>query len=158
MKIPADDNQAGVSIEPRERGLDESIRVAVALSGYGFTGRSSTVWIGERTLARFLEDLGQTERARRGTARLQAMSLPDDFELSVEIVDRAGHTRVGVKVSRLVYGSGGSAQPTVALSFGFDPSRLPMLLREFQALAEYGGSGPHTAVETDGKDTYGSSP
>src|SRR6266852_3304277 len=67
-----------------------SWRFAVEVQIGDFRGRYDQVWVEQAALERFLGEARDLERARRGSATLEAMS-PDEFFLRIQSVDVAGH-------------------------------------------------------------------
>src|SRR5262245_10568595 len=92
-----------------------------------FAGRNPRVWIDANDQRRFLGELRDLERNRRGEARVAAMS-PDEFELVVRLVDSLGHVWVEGMIGRLQYF--GQRSDRTVLSFSLDPTSLPLLVRE----------------------------
>jgi hypothetical protein len=86
--------EASVGLEVSERGpsstpadRDLLLNVTVAIGGYQ---AADQVWIVDADFDRFLAELAELERTRRGRAALEAAS-PEDFRLSIDAVDAAGH-------------------------------------------------------------------
>jgi hypothetical protein len=108
-------SELGPSSTPADRDL--LLNVTVAIGGYR---AADQVWIVDAGFDRFLTELSELERTRRGRAALEAAS-PEDFRLSIEVVDAAGHIAIRGQVSdRTPDGF------RLSLSFGFtfDPGQL----------------------------------
>ena len=139
---------SSVEITPREMGVvgtpssgDLGIGVAATTAatvvGGPFAGRNDTVWVGREPWSRFLDALRELDRTRCGEARVSAMS-PAEFQLSILTTDRAGHVAAEGWVGRQYAGRAGAAHDRVCFSIRIEPSILPQLVREFEALAPAG--------------------
>jgi hypothetical protein len=131
MRVPseASDSSDYVSIERAEPSGDD-ILVVVDLRTRGFTGRIDT-WILRAAWLAFCEQLSLLESRRHGEATVESAS-PKELQLTIRSFDRAGHMAIeGVVGYRGTHGE-------VLLSFSpmaFDPSILPVLLREAREIA-----------------------
>jgi hypothetical protein len=123
----------GFTVRPRELTPDGSLRLSVAAVGYGFSGRTSSVWVSQTDLASFVAALSALEAARQGEAILLSQS-PGELRLRLSSTDTAGHMRAEVTVSRIFRTRRQWETATTSFGFDFDPSRLPALLRSFQRL------------------------
>jgi hypothetical protein len=123
-----------VEFHPIEAGEGEfDVRASVG----DFSGRNPHVWIDAGVLRQFVDDLRVVERDRRGKAHLEAMS-PNEFELTISVVDSAGHAAVSGSIGRIVYV--GREHRTLVFKFNFslDPASLPQLTRD---AAQFVGAG-----------------
>ncbi len=111
--------------------------VDIAVSNGAFTGRNDTVWIGRDEWQGFLRALKELDRTRRGDARVRSMS-PDELELVVLATDRAGHMAAEGWLARTWYGRDTFLRDRVSFGIEIDPSVLPALVRQFEALATGG--------------------
>jgi hypothetical protein len=111
------------------------LRLAVRVSSEGFAGSSPHVWVDAASFARFVHQLQELEARRHGTARLEALSSPDEFWLELRAVDHAGHMAAFGRVRGLQY-TGRPEPYHQAVEFGFEfcPSRLPAVLAGFRAM------------------------
>ncbi len=112
------------------------LRLSVRVSSRGFAGSSPHVWVDLDGFKLFLAQLVELESKRHGTARLEAMSSPDEFWLEIRSIDRAGHVAAFGRLQRwqaMTIGNNGHAH---AVEFGFEfcPSRLPTVLKEFKLM------------------------
>jgi hypothetical protein len=103
--------------------------VLIEVRRHGFSGRSDT-WIIREALLAFVRDLARLEEVRRGAATVESIS-PGELRLEVRATDSAGHMAVGGMVG--YRHSDGETALTFA-PFEFDPSMLPTLVRDAQAL------------------------
>jgi hypothetical protein len=111
--------------------------VNVAVSNGAFAGRNDTVWIGRDDWQGFLGALKELDRTRRGDARVRSMS-PDELELVVLATDRAGHMAAEGWLGRTWYARDAFVHDRVSFGIEIDPSLLPGLIRQFEALATAG--------------------
>lgn len=100
-----------------------------------FRGRNDSVWIARPAWERFLADLRELERARRGQSCLTSMS-PADLELCIYAADRAGHIMVEGHVGDYLHGGQRTREARVPFVIALDPTRLPATLAGFVALPE----------------------
>lgn len=110
------------------------IRLAVRVVSHGFSGEYDQVWVGAGEFRRFLAALRELEAARQGAAAIEALS-PEEFQLVVRTIDRAGHLTVEGRLGRWVF-----ARYWQAIVFGFEfcPSLLGQAVREFERLGQVG--------------------
>lgn len=101
--------------------------------GGPFTGTNGTIWIGRHEWATFLEDVRELDRTRQGEAHLMAMS-PAEFQLAIFATDRAGHLAAEGWVGREYVGRNGALEDRVCFSIEVDPSTLPQILRQLEAI------------------------
>ena len=108
-------------------------RVEATVDVEGFRGTYSQVWFGSSGLTVFVQNLRALLSDCEGTARLQAMS-PQEF--SLEISRKGAHqwVKVDVHLERVVHGGDGMGRASVHGWFELDPSLLPAVLSEFEAL------------------------
>jgi hypothetical protein len=111
-----------------------AVRVRVSASGTVFTAET-WCWVELRVLAAFAEQLQTLEERRQGSAFLESMS-PGELRLEVRSTDRAGHLAAVGQVGHWFHlGSDEPYWSAVAFCVRFCPSELPVLVREFGALA-----------------------
>ena len=122
---------------PRGTPADGDLGLDVATTGITFAGRNDTVWIGRDDWARFLQDVRALERTRSGEARVGAMS-PNEFELSIITVDRAGHIAAEGWVGREYVTRTGVLHDRVHFAVDIDPTDLPRLVSDLAAIARPG--------------------
>src|SRR5437867_13186394 len=94
-----------------------------------FSGCNPRIWIDANDQHRFVTELQDLERDRRGEARVAAMS-PEEFELGVRVVDSAGHVVVEGLIGKLQYFGQRHARLLFRFAFVLDPTRLPSLVRD----------------------------
>jgi hypothetical protein len=107
--------------------------VNVSVSSGKFSGRADTIWLGRDDWARFVADLVDLERTRSGEAVVSAMS-PEEFQLTITSVDRAGHVIAEGWLGRQRRGRIGALRDQVSFSIEIDPSTLPTLVRQLAGL------------------------
>lgn len=134
LRITPDDGQGFVELNPSEvsHGPLRSLRAAVQISAAGFAGNNDSVWLAERDLQQFFEQLSTLDRLRLGAAVLRSMS-PDEFVLGIATVDRAGHMMVSIELRHVVYVIGQPYTMNVGIGFALDSSALPSLVQVFRA-------------------------
>src|SRR5918992_2348958 len=130
-----------LEITLRERGPEGTpsagdLGLNVHVGGGEFSGRNDTVWIGRDDWADFVAGLDALERTRQGKASVKAMN-PEEFELEVLSVDRAGHMAAEGWVGRVRYGRMGTLRDRASFSIEIDPSTLPALVREIAGLSNF---------------------
>src|SRR5829696_1218688 len=119
-----------VEIKVLERGTlqgrnDGDLRLGVSVRSGTFSGSYEQVWVGRDEWSAFVAALARLELQRSGQASLRSMS-PDEFELHIRVVDRAGHPVAHGFLSRHQYGhtSQGLMQSRVAFAVEIDSSTL----------------------------------
>jgi hypothetical protein len=118
----------------RERlQITGDVCVAVAVRSAAFTGSNDEVWISRSDFEDFLTALHELDRKRRGEAELVAMS-HTDFMLTVKAVDSAGHLSAEGWVGREYAGQKDDMRHRVCFWLELDPSTLPALAHQFEAL------------------------
>jgi hypothetical protein len=91
-------------------------------------------WVRWEALRQFVEQLELVERRREGTARLASMS-PGELELTIEVVDRAGHVVVHGQLGRHIYGARRERLwASLPFEIRFDPTELPFVLEHFRGV------------------------
>ena len=148
----ADEEQAPIRFEEIENGDFVSIRkldvgtdgtlaeddllLDVFVRSASFSASTDT-WVLAAEWRSFVEGLRIVESTRAGAATLRSMS-PDEFEITVAVVDRAGHTTatgfVGRRLRRASFGDDACVS-RICFDVRFDPSQLPHLVRELSAIA-----------------------
>ena len=127
------DSNDFVEIEVLERGTldgqnEGDLRLGVFVRCGTFAGSYDQVWIGKNDWSSFVGSMRGLERQRDGQASLVSMS-PEEFELHLQVVDRAGHVAAHGCLSRYHVGhpSGKATRSRIEYHLAVDPS----LLREF---------------------------
>lgn len=118
-------------------GIAVAATAAATVVGGPFGGRNDSVWIGRDVWISFLKDLRELARTRRGEAQVLAMS-PAEFQLTILATDRAGHMAADGWVGRQYAGRSADTHDRVCFRVPIDPSTLPQLVSEFEALAAAG--------------------
>src|SRR5690348_11668914 len=75
------------------------LRLRVSVRSDDFQGHYDHVWIAQPDWLSFTDSLRRLEQDRTGHASVQAMS-PDEFELNLQIINRAGHLNAHGYLSR----------------------------------------------------------
>jgi hypothetical protein len=122
-----------VEIEVLERGTLDGrnagdLRLGVSVRCGTFAGSYDQVWIARDDWSSFVAGMRRLERERNGQASLTSMS-PEEFELHLQVVDRAGHLAAHGCLSRYNFGhpSSKATRSRIEYHMAVDPS----LLREF---------------------------
>jgi len=121
MRIDGENGWVEILLRDDEEAFD--VRCAVG----DFAGRNPHIWIDANEQRAFLSALRDLERERRGEARIAAMS-PEEFELSIRVVDLPGHVFVEGMIGRLQSFARRSERHAIKFSFTLDPTRLPKLV------------------------------
>ena len=113
------------------------LRFSIKVSSDGFSGSSPHVWTDAEAFSRFLDQLKTLEAQRKGMARLEALSSPDEFWLEIRVIDRAGHLAVFGRLRRWASLDAAQVANIQAVEFGFEfcPTLLPQIVSEFQSMA-----------------------
>lgn len=91
-------------------------------------------WVRWDVLKAFVEQLEVLERRREGTATITSMS-PGELELSIRVIDRAGHVVARGTVGRHIYGPRGEPLWTsLPFEIRFDPTELPSVVQYFRGV------------------------
>lgn len=104
-------------------------RFEIRVQSFGFAGQG-WIWVDALSLRRFINQLRELENKRQGKAELSSMS-PDQFWLRIFSTDSLGHMALIGRLSRLEYG----LKCQHLLEFGFDPSILPSIVKNFEAIS-----------------------
>jgi hypothetical protein len=129
-----------ITIEPVDRVPADlpatgDVKLSVQVVSEQFSGHS-VVWVAAAALAAFLADLHELETERQGEATIEGLS-PDEFRLCLRSANRRGHMAVsGLLTKRVHRGEAGPYRHAVEFGFEFDPTSLPTVLAEFQAISE----------------------
>ena len=128
-----------VEIEVLERGAvhgqnEGDLRLGVSVRCGTFAGSYDQVWIAKDAWSSFVGSMRRLERERNGQASLVSMS-PEEFELHLQVVDRAGHLAAHGCLSRYNFGhpSGKTARSRIEYHVAVDPSMLRELVLSFEA-------------------------
>jgi hypothetical protein len=131
-----------VHIEVLERGSldgrnEGDLRLGVSVRTGTFAGSYDQVWIAKDEWSSFLGSMRRLERDRSGQASLRSMS-PDEFELQLQVVDRAGHLAAHGCLSRYHFGhpSGKSIRSRIEYHMPVDPSLLRELVLSLEGLSQ----------------------
>jgi hypothetical protein len=105
--------------------------VSIEAQADGFCGHADGHVAGA-DLRRFTNDLERLEQSRKGKAQLVS-AVPNEFEVTVQAIDGAGHMSVS---GMLRYLRPGPERPHQSLGFffEFDPSQLPQAVRDTHAV------------------------
>ncbi len=136
VRIQFDDNLIELSfLERAPRGVpnEGDVHVSVLVNLGKFSAFHKSVWLEERVLKVFINQLGTLELTRKGVATLEACS-PEDFRLEIRSRDTLGHLVVEIWLCQYQY-SGPTYWPT-KLSGGFeiDPCSIKSVLDDFKRL------------------------
>jgi hypothetical protein len=112
-----------------------ALEFGVEAEAHGYRGGRLAA-IARDALRRFVAQMEMLERMRSGEATLSALS-PEDFTLTVRVVDRAGHVVLTVRLRAGVQGILPSNEPLwheVVLGFSLDPTTLPGIVDDLHAM------------------------
>jgi hypothetical protein len=130
-----------VEIEVLERGTvdgqnEGDLRLGVSVRCGTFSGSYDQVWIAKDGWSSFVGGM-RLERERNGQASLHSMS-PDEFELHLRVVDRAGHLAAHGCLSRYHFGhpSGKATRSRIEYHMAVDPSILREVVLSFEAVSQ----------------------
>ena len=129
MRIDGDDG-CWFTLEPLETDPigRRDVRAAVSFAGRGFAASNSSVWFDGDAITSFLAALRQLDADREGNATLETMS-PNECRLTFRNSDGLGHLMLDVSVTAGL----GTQQSTCNLSFSFDPTLLPAIVKQMEA-------------------------
>jgi len=116
-----------------EGQAEGDLRLKVSVRMDDFAGAYDGVWIARDDWREFITSLQTLEPERRGKASLIAMS-PDEFELHLEIIDRAGHLAAHGFLSRYHFRPNQDPlRSRIEYYVDVDPSLLRELVGSFSA-------------------------
>jgi hypothetical protein len=132
------DGLTSVTVTLREPGppgtpSEGDLGIDVSVDGRSFSGRNDTVWVAKNDWARFLQDMRDLERTRRGQAHIKAMS-PEEFQLAVFAKGQGGRLVAEGWVGRDYTGRAGPLRDRVSFSLELDPTGFARLVDEATAL------------------------
>jgi hypothetical protein len=136
MRINSQDNQGYLTIEPKERGLDGSLRLSIKVASHGFGGETTKIWIDKEISEVFVAELCKLEEKRQGKATLISMS-PDECLIKVEVVDAVGHIGITVDLARPVFLFGRTVRQRVHTEFEMDAGRLRNIAKETKEIMNW---------------------
>jgi hypothetical protein len=103
-------------------GMSGDLKLEIAVSYNGFSGRYDEVWIAAHEWAAFIGALTQIEREHRGRASVRAMS-PEEFELQLEVAHGDAWATAHGYLSKYVIGfPTGTVQSRIYFSAAVGPS------------------------------------
>jgi hypothetical protein len=113
------------------------VRLGVSVRMDDFTGRYDQAWIAKADWSSFLSALDRLERDRRGQASVVSMA-PEEFALSLRIVDAAGHLVAVGHLSRYHFGrpDGNAARSRIEYHTSVDAGLLRRLADEFSSFGD----------------------
>ncbi|HEX9996611.1 MAG TPA: hypothetical protein VGB45_05680 [Abditibacterium sp.] len=109
--------------------IDLSQEFEVSVVEGGFSGKV-TLWCHRTDLHRFIEQLRECEKTRRGEAKLEAMS-PQEFSLRIFNSHSKGDFAVSYRISKSLFNM---SNCLIEGEFELDPSFLMQILRDFEEL------------------------
>ncbi|XGV95719.1 MAG: hypothetical protein ACAF41_23625 [Leptolyngbya sp. BL-A-14] len=101
-------------------------RFEIRVESFGFAGQG-WMWVDRESLKSFVAQLRELENQRQGEAELSSMS-PGQFWLRIFSTDSLGHVALVGQLSRVEH--------ELKFGFSFDPSALPSIVKDFQAIAD----------------------
>lgn len=136
------DSNDFVQIEVLERGTwdgrnEGDLRLGVSVRCGTFAGSYDQVWIARDDWSSFVAGMQRLERERVGQTSLVSMS-PDEFELHLQVVDRAGHVAAHGCLSRYHFGhpSGKATRSRIEYHTAVDPSLLRELVLSLETVGQ----------------------
>jgi hypothetical protein len=136
------DSNDFVEIEALERGTldwrnEGDLRLGVSVRCGTFVGSYDQVWIARDDWLSFVGSMRRIQREGNGQASLLSMS-PEEFELHLQVVDRAGHLVAHGCLSRYHFGhpSGKATRSRIEYHVAVDPSKLRELLLSLEDLGQ----------------------
>lgn len=129
LRLSAHDGSAFIQLERRD--IDGYAIFDIAAEIAEFKGRNHSVVLSK--VADFLRQLDEFEISRRGTATLEGS---EQFHLSIEALDTAGHIWVSYRLCRYVhtFSNRGTIPLTLEAGFGFEAEFTIRLVKEFHGL------------------------
>ncbi len=131
-----------VEIEVLERGTlvgrnEGDLRLGVSVRCGTFAGSYDQVWITRDEWSSFVGSMRRLERERNGQSSLLSMS-PEEFELHLQVVDRAGHLAVHGFLARYNFGhpSGQTTRSRIEYHVDVDPGLLRELILSLEAVGQ----------------------
>jgi len=128
LLIKGEDGQSYVKIYA-DKEDDMGVRFTVETRCRGFSSTLAGIYIFFDDLSDFISEFQTLENERRGEARLRSAS-PDEFELLVRIIDRAGHGLISLRLQDLSYVEIAVIPCTLEVAFSIDPTTLPFILQK----------------------------
>lgn len=132
MFIKGEDENSYITIHV-DKEDEMGVRFTVETQCRGFSATFGGIYIISNDITDFVRAFQSLESKRRGEARLQSAS-PDEFDLAVRIIDRAGHVLVSLRVQDLSYYDTLVIPCSLEVTFGIYPTTLPTILNEFKQL------------------------
>ena len=123
MLIKGEDEQSYVKVHV-DKEDDMGVRFTVETQCRGFSSTLGGIYIVFDDLSDFISEFQTLENERRGEARLRAAS-PEEFDLLIRIIDRAGHVLISLRLQDLSYYETAVIPCSLELTFGIDPTTLP---------------------------------
>lgn len=140
MRIKSDPPGGFVELEFDEVDLNyPSLALSIQIENKGFQGSKKGIWFRQSDLDRFILELEDVERQRRGEAILRTMSDMSDyapFHLKIFSTDNYGHFAIVTDLLQTDY-IGSMAMLVankVSVAFDIDPTMLPYLLADLKKL------------------------
>ena len=109
------------------------VRFTVETQSKGFSATVGGIYIVTDDITDFVSKFRTLENTRSGEVRLRSAS-PEEFNLAVRIVDRAGHVLISLRVQNLSYYERLVIPCSLEVSFGIYPTDLPTFLNQFERL------------------------
>jgi hypothetical protein len=113
------------------------LRLGVSVRCGTFAGSYDQVWIAKDDWSSFVGSIRRLERERNGKASLLSLS-PDEFELHLQVVDRAGHLAAHGCLSRYHFGhpSGKTPRSRIEYHLAVDPGLLRELVLSLEGFGQ----------------------
>ncbi|MEV5029621.1 WapI family immunity protein [Paenibacillus sp. LPE1-1-1.1] len=135
MKIESMNRRSSIAFElvESQQDLIPGICFSITISDNEYSGANPQVWVEARDLKAFISAIKKINLERQGSATLIGMS-PQEFELTIQSVNRKGDFVLDYSLSKHVYLDYSSTKRTVSGAFVINPSDLERIAKSFSAL------------------------
>jgi hypothetical protein len=116
---------------PKDTQFEIGVSFEIRVQSFGFAGQCWTS-IDALSLRSFDEQLRKLENQRQGKAEVSSMS-PREFWLKICSIDSLGHMALFGRLCRFEVGL--RYEHLLEFGFSFDPSVLPSIVKNFEAIA-----------------------
>ncbi|WP_419871536.1 WapI family immunity protein [Candidatus Pristimantibacillus sp. PTI5] len=135
MKIESMNRRSGIAFELVEthQAPLPSLCFSITISDNEYSGANPQVWVEARDLHAFISAVKKINLERQGSATLEGMS-PQEFQLTLQSVNRKGDFVLDYSLSKHVYLDYSSTKRAVSGAFDINPSDLERIAKSFSAL------------------------
>jgi hypothetical protein len=132
LRIKGEDKHSYIEIH-LDKDDDMGVYLSAEAQSRGIFANMGGIYIVTSDIIEFLVALRILEKKRSGEACLRSAS-PEEFSLSVRIVNRRGHIVVSLRMMDQIYYEDMLIPNSVEVSFGIDPTTLPELIKQCELL------------------------